>query len=193
MKINQAVFEKSAPTILHAPEGNLPEIAFVGRSNVGKSSLINYLINRKKLARTSSAPGRTQTLNYYLLNDKFYFVDFPGYGYAKASKGMRNQWEKAREEYLLNRENLKGVVHVVDIRHDASPLDVDMLNFLRGLDMPFFVVLTKADKISKSKQRQHAQKIANDLSMGIDQLYVISSEKKYGKDSLLKELANLVI
>ncbi len=193
MKINQAVFEKSAPSIVHAPEGDKPEIAFVGRSNVGKSSLINYLINRKRLARTSSAPGRTQTLNYYLLNDSFYFVDFPGYGYAKASKGMRNQWERAREEYLLKRNQLRGVVHVIDIRHDASPLDIEMLNFLRGLKLPFFVVLTKADKISRSKRMQNAQKLANAFSMGIDQFYLISSEKKFGKESLIKELAKLVI
>jgi len=152
MKIKNSSFVKSAPNLSFCPDDNLSEIAFVGRSNVGKSSLINFLINRRKLARTSSAPGRTQTLNYYLINEDFYFVDFPGYGYAKVSKVERKKWNQAREEYLAYRQQLKAIVMVVDIRHKASDLDLEMIDILKHIDLPYFVVLTKADKLSKSKR-----------------------------------------
>ncbi|MFP4456343.1 MAG: ribosome biogenesis GTP-binding protein YihA/YsxC [Clostridia bacterium] len=192
MKINTAEFVKSAPSLIHCPTANLTEIAFIGRSNVGKSSLINFLVNRKKLARTSSAPGRTQTLNYYLINNEFYFVDFPGYGYAKVSKSERKKWNEAREEYLVHRSQLKAIVMVVDIRHDISPLDVQMLHQLQMLSLPYFVVLTKADKISRSKRNQKLLYFTQKFQVNAERLFVVSSEKRFGKESLIKELAKVI-
>lgn len=192
MKIKNAIFEKSAPDLSHCVDGDKAEIAFLGRSNVGKSSLINLLTNRNKLARTSSAPGRTQTLNFYLINDDFYFVDFPGYGYAKASKSAKRQWHRAREEYLFNREQLRAIVMVVDIRHEASPLDMEMLELLQLLGVPYYIALTKADKISRSRRNQQLMYFAKQFTVSLDMLFVISSEKKFGKDSLLNVLAKHV-
>jgi len=192
MKIKNAEFTKSAPNLTFCPDDNLSEIAFVGRSNVGKSSLLNFLVNRKKLARTSSAPGRTQTLNYYLINNEFYFVDFPGYGYAKVSKTERQKWNEAREEYLAYRDQLKGIVMVVDIRHEASELDLEMMSILKQIDLPYFIVLTKADKISKSKRNLQLQHFSQKFEISTERLFVISSEKKFGKESLLKELAKVI-
>src|SRR6056297_2912284 len=189
MKIYTSEFIKSAPSLKYCPTDNLSEIAFVGRSNVGKSSLINFLINRRKLARTSSAPGRTQTLNYYLINEDFYFVDFPGYGYAKVSKVERKKWNQAREEYLAYRQQLKAIVMVVDIRHKASDLDLEMIDILKHIDLPYFVVLTKADKLSKSKRNLQLMHFSEEFQISTERLFVISSEKKFGKESLLKELA----
>jgi len=192
MKIKNSSFVKSAPNLSFCPDDNLSEIAFVGRSNVGKSSLINFLINRRKLARTSSAPGRTQTLNYYLINEDFYFVDFPGYGYAKVSKVERKKWNQTREEYLAYRQQLKAIVMVVDIRHKASDLDLEMIDILKHIDLPYFVVLTKADKLSKSKRNLQLMHFSEEFQISTERLFVISSEKKFGKESLLKELAKVI-
>lgn len=193
MKIKQAEFVKSAPTIDDSPSTGYPEFAFAGRSNVGKSSLINYIVNRKKLARTSSAPGRTQMLNYYLINEAFYFVDLPGYGYAKVSQTMRQKWRQEIDRYLTERRELRGVIQVVDIRHDASELDIQMANYIKQLDIPWLLVLTKADKLSKAQQSSQAQKLS--LALGADnpkRRFVISSEKRFGGELLINELANLI-
>lgn len=193
MKIKQSEFIKSAPTLEHCPTTGFAEFAFAGRSNVGKSSLLNYLVNKKKLARTSSSPGRTQTFNYYLINNSFYFVDLPGYGYAKVSIDMRKKWRHEMERYMENRDQLKGVIQVTDIRHDATALDKEMANYLQHLNIPWLLVITKADKIGKTKQKQQALKIARELGMtDPNRMFVISSEKKFGGDSLINELANLI-
>ena len=193
MKIKQSEFIKSAPTLEHCPTTGFSEVAFAGRSNVGKSSLINYLVNRKKLARTSSSPGRTQTFNYYLINNSFYFVDLPGYGYAKVSMDMRKKWRIEMERYMENREQLKAVVQVVDIRHKANPLDIEMANYLQHLNIPWLLAITKADKIGRTKQKDQALKIAKEIGMfNPKRLFITSSEKKFGRDSLINELANLI-
>ncbi|OCT14908.1 YihA family ribosome biogenesis GTP-binding protein [Paenibacillus pectinilyticus] len=185
MKVNQAEFVISAVGPSQYPEDALPEIALAGRSNVGKSSLINCLISRKNLARTSSQPGKTQTLNYYKINQDLYFVDLPGYGYAKVSKTKREQWGKFIENYLLNREPLRLVMQLVDLRHPPSKDDQAMYEWLRHMDVPVLVVATKADKIPKSRWAKHMKIVRETLNMdkGVQPL-MFSSELGLGKDEL---------
>ena len=149
MKVTQADFTISAVSPKQYPTGQLPEIALAGRSNVGKSSFINRMINRKALARTSSKPGKTQTLNYYLINEFFYFVDVPGYGYAKVSKSERAKWGTMMETYFAERENLKLTILVVDMRHKPTADDVLMYDYLKQLGLPCMVIATKLDKLKK--------------------------------------------
>ena len=133
------------------PKDNLPEISLSGRSNVGKSSLINTLLNRKNLARTSSQPGKTQTLNFYLINDEFYLVDVPGYGYARVSQKKRQEFGEMIQDYLETRPNLKGLVILIDSRHEPTKDDIAMYNYAQYLNLPILVVCTKIDKIKKSQ------------------------------------------
>ncbi|MBO9608580.1 MAG: YihA family ribosome biogenesis GTP-binding protein [Paenibacillaceae bacterium] len=185
MKVNQAEFIISAVGPAQYPTDALPEIALAGRSNVGKSSLINRLINRRNLARTSSQPGKTQTLNYYRINDDLYFVDLPGYGYARVSKSMREQWGKFIESYLLNREELKLIVQLVDIRHAPSKDDQAMYEWIKHLDRPVCVVATKADKVPKGKWQKHVKVIKETLGFDSNDHFVLfSSETGMGKDEL---------
>jgi len=151
MKVISAEFTKSAFEMSHWTVDGRPEIAFLGRSNVGKSSLINSLLLRKGLARTSNTPGRTQSINFFLINDSFYFADLPGYGYAKVSKTMRADWGKMAEEYLSEREELVLCIQLVDSRHAPTPLDVQLNDWLKHNKKPFIVVATKADKLSKNE------------------------------------------
>jgi GTP-binding protein len=193
VKIKSADIVISAVSKAQYPEGGLPEIALAGRSNVGKSSFINKLLNRKNLARTSSKPGKTQTLNFYLINEEFYFVDVPGYGYAKVSKTEREKWGKMIETYLTEREELKCVVSIVDLRHPPSRDDVMMYNFLKHYDIPVIIIATKADKIPKGKWQKHL-KIAKetlDLQKG-DQIILFSSETGQGKDEAWKAIQDYV-
>lgn len=152
MKVNNAEFIISAVSPKQYPPDQLPEIALAGRSNVGKSSFINRLINRKNLVRTSSKPGKTQTLNFYLINEMLHFVDVPGYGYAKVSKTEREKWGRMLEEYFETRGPLKAVVLVVDIRHEPSREDKQMVEYINHLDIPLIIIATKMDKISKNKR-----------------------------------------
>ncbi len=151
MKITSAEFIKSAFEESHWVDDGLPEISFLGRSNVGKSSLLNSLLNRKKLARTSNTPGRTQSINFFLINKAFYFVDLPGYGYAKVSKKMREDWGKMAEDYLAKREQLVLSIQLVDSRHDPTSLDKQLYEWLVFHDKPNLIVATKADKLSNNK------------------------------------------
>ncbi|MDR6884921.1 ribosome biogenesis GTP-binding protein YihA/YsxC [Bacillus sp. 3255] len=185
MKVNQAEFVISAVGPSQYPQDALPEIALAGRSNVGKSSLINCMISRKNLARTSSQPGKTQTLNYYRINQDLYFVDLPGYGYAKVSKTKREQWGKFIESYLLNRETLRLVMQLVDLRHPPSKDDQAMYEWLRHHDVPVLVVATKADKIPKSQWPKHLKIVRETLGMdkGVQPL-LFSSELTLGRDEL---------
>src|SRR5690625_3684683 len=147
MKVNKAEIEISAVSQAQYPTSNLPEIALAGRSNVGKSSFINKMINRKSLVRTSAKPGKTQTLNFYSINDAFYFVDVPGYGYAKVSKKEREKWGQMMEEYFETRDVLKLVVLIVDSRHDPTKDDLQMAEYLDYLELPLLVIATKLDKV----------------------------------------------
>jgi GTP-binding protein len=153
MKVTGARFIASAATTASVPKESKAEIAFIGRSNVGKSSLINALVNQKGLARTSSTPGRTQALNFFLINEAFHFVDLPGYGYAKVSQTDRAAWGKLVENYLAKRTRLVLCILIVDSRHEPSPLDLQMKNWLRHFGLPYLVVSTKFDKLSGNERR----------------------------------------
>ncbi|MFC9777766.1 ribosome biogenesis GTP-binding protein YihA/YsxC [Paenibacillus chitinolyticus] len=193
MKVNQAEFIISAVGPGQYPEDALPEIALAGRSNVGKSSLINRMISRKNLARTSSQPGKTQTLNYYRINDDLYFVDLPGYGYAKVSKTKRAEWGKFIENYLLKREPLKAVMQLVDLRHPPSKDDQAMYGWLKHMGVPVIVVATKADKVPKGKWQKHAKIIKDDLEFDRSGPFIIfSSETGMGKDELWEILESAI-
>ncbi|MDH4225848.1 MAG: ribosome biogenesis GTP-binding protein YihA/YsxC [Deltaproteobacteria bacterium] len=151
MKINSAVFLLGAAQPSQFPPSVVPEVAFAGKSNVGKSSLINALLNRKGLVKTSSTPGKTSEINFFLINDTFRLVDLPGYGYSKASKVVRQGWESLIETYLKNRPNLKGVVMIVDCRHPPSPLDLQMKAWLDHYNVPLVMVASKADKLPRTR------------------------------------------
>ncbi|MBB6445841.1 ribosome biogenesis GTP-binding protein YihA/YsxC [Bacillus benzoevorans] len=183
MKITSADIVISAVKPEQYPEQDLPECALAGRSNVGKSSFINKLLNRKNLARTSSKPGKTQTLNFYLINEEFHFVDVPGYGYAKVSKSERAAWGKMIETYLTKREQLRAVVLIVDLRHPPTKDDVMMYHFLKHYDLPCIIINTKADKVPKSKWQKHIKITKETLELDPnDPIILFSSETGYGKD-----------
>ena len=154
----------SAANKSHYPQDEIPEVALAGRSNVGKSSFINTLLNRKNLARTSGKPGKTQLLNFFNIDDKLRLVDVPGYGYARVSKKEREKWGRMIEEYLTSRENLKAVVSLVDFRHEPSADDVQMYEFLKYYEIPVILVATKADKIPRGKWNNHESIIKKKLN-----------------------------
>lgn len=191
MKVTQAEFVISAVGPDQYPEDALPEIALAGRSNVGKSSLINRMINRKNLARTSSTPGKTQHLNYYRINEDLYFVDFPGYGYAKVSKTQRQVWGKMIERYLLERDTLKLVLLIVDLRHPPTKDDEMMYDWLKHYDIPICVVATKADKIPKSRWQKHVKQMKEALLLRKTDAFVMySSETGLGKEELWAHISS---
>lgn len=183
MKINQVELVISAVSEKQYPNENLPEIALAGRSNVGKSSFINTLINRKNLARTSSKPGKTQTLNFYKLNDAFFFVDVPGYGYAKVSKKEREKWGRMMDEYFQKRETLRSVILVCDIRHEPTDADVQMYDYLKYYELPVIIIATKLDKIKKSKHHAHLKMVKTTFDVDEEDIVIpFSSETGEGKD-----------
>jgi GTP-binding protein len=157
MKITTAEFALGAAELRQLPKDGIREIAFLGRSNVGKSSLINKLCGRKSLARTSAEPGKTRELNYYLINKSFYFVDLPGYGYAKVPEQIRSSWGKTIEQYLRGRSQLSLVVQLMDARHEPSELDLMMVGWLDYFEIPFLIALTKADKLPASKMPRYLE------------------------------------
>ena len=171
----------SAANKSHYPQDEIPEVALAGRSNVGKSSFINTLLNRKNLARTSGKPGKTQLLNFFNIDDKLRLVDVPGYGYARVSKKEREKWGRMIEEYLTSRENLKAVVSLVDFRHEPSADDVQMYEFLKYYEIPVILVATKADKIPRGKWNKHESIIKKKLDLDpADTFIVFSSVTKEG-------------
>lgn len=183
MKVNKADIVISAVSPAQYPNTGLPEIALAGRSNVGKSSFINTMINRKGLARTSGKPGKTQTLNYYIIEDAFYFVDVPGYGYAKVSKTERAKWGQMLETYFTQRDTLKAALSVVDLRHPPTIDDVQMYEFLKYHSIPVIVIATKADKIPRSKWNKHIKIVKDKLNLREEDEFVLfSSETGEGKD-----------
>lgn len=186
MKIQSAEFVKSAFEKKHWVEGDLPEIAFLGRSNVGKSSLINSLLNRKGLARTSNTPGRTQSINYFLINETFYFVDLPGYGYAKVPLALKQDWGKMAEDYLSSSKNLKLSVQLIDSRHEPKSTDIQLNEWLNFYAKPHVVIATKADKLSAKKLSENISEIERKFSQS--KVIPFSSVKNTGRDELWKEI-----
>lgn len=188
MNLNNVEFERSFGTSAQLPESTLPEIAFAGRSNVGKSSLLNALFNRKKLAKVSQNPGKTTTINFFLTKEAR-FVDLPGYGYAKVSKSERERWSELIEGYFNQERNFALICSLIDIRHPASALDENMVGFLQEAELPYLIVLTKGDKLSKGKCLQQQAAIARQLNVAEDvPLIITSSAKKQGLDDLRQEI-----
>ena len=183
------------PTKLEeCPPAGLPEICFAGISNVGKSSLINTLLNKKNIARTSNVPGKTQQMNYYKLGEECFFVDLPGYGYAKVPKKERERWGKSIRDYLMDRESLKLILHVVDVRHDPSQLDEDFFYWMGMNEKPFAVVLSKADKISRNKVNQAKAKVRRIMKeMNIEvPILPYSASSREGIDEIKKLITEFV-
>lgn len=191
MRIIRSELEAVAVRPNQYPDANLDEIAFVGRSNVGKSSLLNLLTNRKSLARVSGNPGKTRTINFYLINDAFRFVDLPGYGYAKVSKSITADWDRMMDDFFKQRKNLRRVVQLVDIRHEPSKLDIQMYEYLRSYGLDGLVCATKADKISGNQKQKNLSIIKKSLNLGKDdKIVAVSALKKTGHDELLNYIAD---
>lgn len=186
MKITSAKFVKSAFEKSHWVEDNMPEISFLGRSNVGKSSLLNSLLRKKGLARTSNTPGRTQSINFFLINESFYFADLPGYGYAKVSKAMRADWGVMAAEYLAERPQLVLSIQLVDSRHAPSPLDMQLQEWLVFHQKPRLVIATKSDKNSKNELRKNLQVIRD--AMPLSKVIAYSSSKGIGREEVWREI-----
>lgn len=190
MLIKEANYKTSVTKKENILQDNVPEFAFVGRSNVGKSSLINKLTGKKRLAKTSSTPGLTKMINYFDINNNFRFVDLPGYGYAKVGKGQLDVWAGLMGEYILYSSSLQTIFVLVDIRHDASSLDKEMLKFLIFHQIPFIVLATKADKLSKSKQNERLMNLATTLGIRKELIIITSAENGQGCEKVLDYIEN---
>ena len=184
MIIKSTEFIKSAAKPGHYPPADFPEIAFAGRSNVGKSSLINVLVNRKNLVRTSSTPGRTQLINFFAVNGQFSLVDLPGYGYARVPLAVKKEWGPMMETYLSTRPNLRGVVLIFDIRRTPVAQDRQMIDWLRSYDIPPLLVVTKCDKVSRNEKTRQAAVIADSLGVERGELTFFSTITREGKDEI---------
>ena len=174
------------------PETTLPEVAFAGRSNVGKSSLINTLLRRSKAARVSNTPGRTREINFFKINSQFILVDLPGYGYARVSKDRKAEWKPMIESYLKSSPNLKGIVQLLDVRHDPTKDDLQMFDFLAQVGVPTMVVMTKTDKLSKAQAKTRITAISASLGLEDDQVIPFSSETGEGRDDLAESVISLI-
>ena len=193
MIINKSELETVAVKPSQYPEPDLAEIAFAGRSNVGKSSLLNLITGRKRLAHVSGNPGKTRTINFYRINDAFRIVDLPGYGYAKVSKSVSADWGQMMEKYLSSRENLLKVVQLVDIRHAPSKQDVQMYDYLRHYGLDGIVVATKADKISRNQLQKQIKLIRQTLKLSADDIVIpVSALKRTGYDELLDVMEQIL-
>ena len=184
MLIKNPKFEISAMNKSQYPKGRIPEIVLAGKSNVGKSSFVNSLTNRKSLARTSSAPGKTRQLNFYNMDDKFYFVDLPGYGYSQMSKAEQKKVADSIEVYLRNRQNINLIVLLVDIRHKPTADDRTMINYIRDSGKRYIVIASKSDKIAKTKVQAYVDDIANELDVPDDLIFPFSSETKFNLETV---------
>ena len=184
MIIKSAKFVTSALKPSQYPPALLPEIAFAGRSNVGKSSLVNAILNRKHLVKTSSTPGRTQLINFFDINDNFTFVDLPGYGYAKVPKNIQKKWGPMIETYILNRKTLKAVIVIMDIRRTPGQEEINLIELLKYIGMPYIPILTKADKLSKRQQVKQKTSIKNIFYLEENKLILFSAKNKKGRESV---------
>ena len=188
MAVHKAEFLMSNQDYRKCPAPNKPEYAFIGRSNVGKSSLINMITNKKKLAKTSSSPGKTQLINHFLINEQWYLVDLPGYGYAKSSKTNRLKWLKMISDYLIKRDNLMCTFVLIDCRIEPQSIDIEFINNLGSWQIPFVLVFTKRDKISQVKMDELVQKYQETLADTWEEFpkfFISSAEKKTGRDEIL--------
>ncbi|MCC2591217.1 ribosome biogenesis GTP-binding protein YihA/YsxC [Chryseobacterium sp. MFBS3-17] len=189
MTVKTVSFVKSSGKWQECPEPTLPEYAFIGRSNVGKSSLINAMMNHKDLAKTSQTPGKTQLINHFLVNENWYLTDLPGYGYARVSKVLRRDFEKLITNYILNRKNLVNLFVLVDVRHEPQKIDIEFIEWCGENGIPFSIVFTKADKLKPNAVIKNVESYKNELLKTWDslpELYVTSAEKKEGTDEILK-------
>ena len=188
MQIKSAEFVKSSPSIVECPTKMLPEYAFIGRSNVGKSSLINHLTSRKKLAKTSSTPGKTQLINHFLINENWYLVDLPGYGWAQTSKTNKAAWKKMINTYLEERASLACVFVLVDIRHEPQVIDLEFMQWLGETEIPFSIVFTKADKLGKTQIQSNVAGYKKEMKRTWEELpptFITSSVDRVGGDQIL--------
>ena len=193
MLVKNPKFEISAVGPKQYPNNNLPEIVLAGKSNVGKSSFINTMINRKGLARTSSEPGKTRQINFYNIDSKFYFVDLPGFGYSKMSHAEQENVGKFIEEYLFTRKNIACIVLLIDIRHEPSENDVMMFNYIKSIDAPHIVLANKADKIAPTKVDSYVQDLRNSLEADEEDIILpFSSEKKVYTDTVWNKLEKYI-
>lgn len=193
MKITNAAFLTSVSKSDNLPDFNAPEIAFAGKSNVGKSSFINFLTNNGKLARTSGDPGRTRLLNYFSVNGgELVFVDLPGYGFAKVAKSEKAKWGEMIEGYLVKSERLLNVFVLLDVRHEPTSDDKMLLNFLYHYNIPFTVIATKCDKLSKSQINQCRREIASSIGVGVQNVFTVSALKKTGREEILDRIEALM-
>jgi GTP-binding protein len=187
-----AHFVTSAHALSQLPEPIYPEVAFAGRSNVGKSSLLNKLLNRRGLVKVSATPGKTQALNYFLVDERYYLVDLPGYGFARVPKEVQNQWQRLIEAYLESRATLKCVVVLFDIRHQLKEKDRELVGWLRNKDIPCLPVYTKADKLSRNEQFKNAALLDAGLVVAADSRIIFSAKSGQGRDNLLSALDHLL-
>lgn len=195
MVINSAEYIISSPDISKCPPPDKPELAFIGRSNVGKSSLINMLVDNHKLAKTSGTPGKTQLINHFMINKKWYLVDLPGYGFAKVSQSSRNRWEQMIENYLRKRENLVNVFILIDGRHSPQKIDLDFVNQLGKWQVPFVIVFTKSDKETQKIVSQNVKSFLDRLRETWQFLpphFVTSAVKKQGREKVLDFIEGLL-
>lgn len=189
MKISSADFVISNSDLAKCPAPSLPEYAFIGRSNVGKSSLINMITGRKKLAKTSGTPGKTQLINHFIINDNWYLVDLPGYGFAKSSKKDRKEWKKMIDGYLLSRENILCTFVLIDVRHDLQKIDLEFMTWMAENQLPFAIVFTKADKLGQQALPKNVKKLKAQILQHWEELpphFLTSSENKKGGDEILQ-------
>ncbi len=191
-RIKSATYLKSVVDLKNLPRDRLPEVAFAGRSNVGKSSALNKLVNLKKLAKISSTPGKTRMINFFLVNKNLYFVDLPGYGYARAPKSMQKSWGKLVEDYLKERENLKGTVLLVDSRRGPMEPDLQLLEWLDYYGLSKLIVLTKKDKLSRSAVLENARKTCEVLKLDSGSLVLFSAKTGEGKDKILNWIQQVI-
>ncbi len=194
MKITNAIFVKSSSTHTQCPEAKIPEYAFIGRSNVGKSSLINTLLNNKNLAKISGKPGKTQLINHFIINDKWYIADLPGFGYAKVSKRKREEFHKMIKNYLINRKNLMCVLFLLDSRQEPQDIDQKQMIWLTENYIPFIMIFTKADKLSKNILNKKIEKYKNIMLQKWSELpdiHITSSKSKQGVKELIKFIEEL--
>lgn len=194
MEITQSLFSVSAPNVLQCPKDTKPEYAFIGRSNVGKSSLINMLCNHKGLAKTSSTPGKTLLINYFIINKSWYLVDLPGYGFAKRSKRVQDQIEKMIRTYILQRQQMANLFVLIDVRLEPQKIDLEFVDWLGMSGIPFSIIFTKADKLSKTRARANAEQWMESLKETWEELppyFITSAETKEGRQEVLDYIGKI--